>query len=312
MTPMNICFDVPSCEASTAVALGTFDGVHLGHRQVLDQMRQAAVDAELQRWVYTFKNHPKTVVRPHAAPLLLSTWEEKVSLLRRSGELEGVVLQTFDEDFSQQSPEQFVKEVLCERMRVKHLAVGYNFRFGHQARGDGALLQRMGQELGFTVTVVPAYTQQDQEVSSSRIRGLLMDGELETALPLLGGTYLVAGTVIHGQGIAAKFLGVPTANLEIDPETKALPPRGVYACDVRIEGQSPTYHGVLNLGLRPTFSGEGLSLEVFLLDFEGDLYGKQLEVFFSSFVRPEQKFDGPEALKAQIHRDIAQVRKLLG
>jgi riboflavin kinase / FMN adenylyltransferase len=311
MSAMTICFDVPHNPFPTAVALGTFDGVHLGHQQVLQHMQKAAQQEGLQGWVFTFKNHPKAVVPPFQAPPLLSTWQEKITLLNHQVSPDGIVLQSFDQSFSHMSPECFVEDILCTHLQAKHISVGYNFRFGYQAKGDVHLLQTMGESLGFSVSVVPAYAFQEETVSSSRIRTYLLAGELDQALPLLGGRYLIQGEVIHGQGLAAKFLGVPTANLAFDQEHKALPPKGVYACEIQINGSHQLYQGVLNLGLRPTFSGEGLNLEAHLLDFEGDLYGQTLQVYFKAFIRPEQKFDGPEALKAQIHQDIAQTRQHL-
>lgn len=311
MSAMTICFDVPHNSFPSAIALGTFDGVHLGHQEVLRSMHEAAIHEGLQSWVFTFKNHPKAVVSPFEAPLLLSTWQEKISLLNRQSQPDGIVLQSFDQRFSQLSPETFVKDILCQRLQAKHISVGYNFRFGHQAKGDTQLLKTMGESLGFSVSVVPAYAFQGETVSSSKIRRYLLAGDLAQALPLLGGHYLIQGEVVHGQGLAAKFLGVPTANLSFEQEHKVLPPKGVYACEVQINGSHTFYQGVLNLGLRPTFSGEGLNLEAHLLDFEGDLYGQTLQVYFKDFIRPEQKFDGPEALKAQIHKDIAQTRQRL-
>ena len=308
MSAMTICFDVPHNPFPTAVALGTFDGVHLGHQEVLRSMHEAAKKDGLQGWVFTFKNHPKAVVPPFEAPLLLSTWQEKVTLLNHQVQPDGIVLQSFDQRFSQLSPETFVKDILCERFQARHISVGYNFRFGYQAKGDAQLLKTMGESLGFSVSVVPAYAFQGETVSSSKIRSYLLAGDLAQALPLLGGHYLIQGEVIHGQGLAAKFLGVPTANLSFEQKEKALPPKGVYACEIRINGSHTVYHGVLNLGLRPTFSGEGLNLEAHLLDFEGDLYGQTLQVYFKAFIRPEQKFDGPEALKTQINKDIVQTR----
>lgn len=311
MSPMTICFEVPQNPFPTAIALGTFDGVHLGHQQVLQSMHEAAQAQDLQAWVFTFKNHPKAIVPPYQAPLLLSAWQEKITLLQDQLHLDGIVLQSFDKSFSEQAPETFVEEILCKRLQVKHISVGYNFRFGYKARGNVELLKTMGQDMGFSVSVVPAFAYAGEPVSSTRIRDLILEGALAEALPLLGGSYLIQGEVVRGQGIAGKFLGVPTANLDFDQGPKALPPKGVYACEIRINGEVHRYQGVLNLGLRPTFSGEGLNLEAHLLDFDGDLYGKTLQVYFKDFIRPEQKFDGPEALKAQIHQDIAAVRKCL-
>ncbi len=311
MSAMTICFDVPHNPFPTAVALGTFDGVHLGHQEVLQRMQTAAKKEGLQGWVFTFKNHPKAVVPPFKAPPLLSTWQEKITLLNHRISPDGIVLQSFDQAFSKLSPETFVEDILCKRLQARHISVGYNFRFGYQAKGDVQLLKTMGESLGFSVSVVPAYAVQNETVSSSKIRAYLLNGELDKALPLLGDRYLIQGEVVHGQGLAAKFSGVPTANLDFDQEHKALPPKGVYACEIQINGSHKVYQGVLNLGLRPTFSGEGLNLEAHLLDFEGDLYGQTLQVYFKAFIRPEQKFDGPEALKAQIHKDIAHARDCL-
>ncbi len=305
---MNICFETPTLHHDTAVALGTFDGLHLGHRQVIQCMTQTAQNLELQRWVYTFKNHPTQVLRPDQTPALLSLWQEKSTLLQRNYPLEGIVFETFDLPFSEIQPEAFVRDLLVKKMRAKHITVGYNFRFGYQARGDAELLQKLGQDLGFTVEVVSAFQHSAQVVSSTRARALIKSGVFEQALPLLADQYLIQGKVVTGQGIAARLLGVPTANLDFDQSQKQLPPKGVYACKVRIAGNDKEYKGVLNLGIRPTFAGEDLSLEVYLMDFSADLYGQVLEVYPTQFLRAEQRFEGPDALKVQIHRDIEQAR----
>lgn len=303
---MNICFETPTLHQDTAIALGTFDGLHLGHRQVILAMIRAAQNLQLQRWVYTFKNHPAEILRPQETPALLSLWQEKNTLLQKDFELEGIVFETFDRSFSEIQAETFVIDYLVKKMRTKHITVGYNFRFGYQARGDAKLLQQLGQELGFGVEVVPAFKQAEQVVSSTRARDLIQSGAFEQALPLLQNQYLIQGKVVSGQGIAARLLGVPTANLEFDQAPKQLPPKGVYACHVRIAGSDTVYKGVLNLGIRPTFDGASLSLEVYLMDFSADLYGQVLEVYPTQFLRPEQRFEGPDALKSQIHQDIEQ------
>jgi len=308
---MNICFEVPELQQSSAVALGTFDGLHLGHREVVGQMVKQASAHQIQPWVFTFKNHPAHVLRPDKAPRLLSTWQEKITLLQNNYQLNGIVLQAFDDDFSHISPEDFISEILVKQMKVKHITVGYNFHFGHQARGNAALLQELSTIYCYELTVVPPYQLGEQVVSSTRIRELLSDGLIAPALALLSGEYLIQGKVIRGQGIAAKVLGVPTANLEMEQILKNLPPEGVYACQVRRAAERSLYNGVMNLGTRPTFTDGGLNLEVYLMDFEGDLYGEVLEVYFKSFLRPEKKFDGPDALKSQIHRDIHLARQVL-
>lgn len=308
---MNVCLEIPALDQPIALALGTFDGLHLGHRRVIDTMRAKARELGLAQWVFTFQNHPAEVLRPDKAPPLLTTWPEKLTLLRDAADPDGVIMLPFDEDFSHTSPEDFVREVLVKRLKVQEVAVGFNFHFGYQAKGSPELLARMGAELGFGVDVVQAIEAGEQPISSTRIRNLITGGELEQALRLLDGKFLIQGEVIRGQGIAAKVLGVPTANLRLEHERKVLPPKGVYACRVRLQGESAYRPAVMNLGLRPTFDGSSLSLEAFIMDFEADLYGQTLEVYLEAFIRPEQRFDGPEALKAQIHQDIETARRLL-
>ena len=308
---MNVCFEIPSLTQPVSLALGTFDGLHLGHRQVIGEMSRQARIHQLPQWVFTFQNHPAEVLRPDLAPPLLTTWPEKLTLLRQAAELEGIIMLPFDEAFSHTAPEDFVREILVKRLQVSELAVGFNFHFGYQAKGSPALLQKMGKELDFGVEVVPACEAGGQPISSTRIRQLITGGELEAALTLLDGHFLIQGEVIRGQGIAAKILGVPTANLKLEHERKVLPPKGVYACLVRLPGQAGSHPAVMNLGNRPTFAGQSLSLEVYVMDFEGDLYGQTLEVYLQAFLRPEQRFEGPEALKVQIRKDIAQARMRL-
>lgn len=308
---MNVCFEIPTLPQPVSLALGTFDGLHRGHRQVISTMQRQAQKHHLPRWVFTFQNHPAEVLRPNQAPPLLTTWPEKLTLLRESAQLDGVILLPFDESFSHTPPEDFIREVLVRRLQVAEVAVGFNFHFGYQAKGNPALLQRMGAELGFGVEIVAACEAGDQPISSTRIRELITAGEMSDALALLGGSYLIQGEVVRGQGIAAKVLGVPTANIRLEHERKVLPPLGVYVCQVRLPGETQLRPGVMNLGKRPTFDGLSLSLEVYLLDYSGDLYGQTLEVYVQRFVRPERRFDGPEALKQQIHQDIEQTRRLL-
>ena len=311
MSAMNICFESPELAFETAVALGTFDGLHLGHRQLVQRMLKAAQEQNLQPWVYTFQNHPAHVLRPDKAPRLLTLWPEKSTLLQDAFALSGIIFQPFDEAFSQIPAETFVRDILFAKLKVRHIAVGYNFRFGHGAQGDASLLERLGAELGVQVDVMPAFEFEQTPVSSTRIRNLILEGQLQPALNLLGDRYLIQGQVIRGQGIATGVLGVPTANLELNQTHKLLPPKGVYACLVRRAGQAAFEQAVLNLGIRPTFNGNDLSLEVYIMDFKGDLYGQDLEVYPRHFIRPEQRFAGPEALKAQIHRDIDAARSAL-
>lgn len=306
---MNICLETPLLSQPIALALGTFDGLHQGHRQVIQAMQNQAKAHHLQQWVYSFQNHPAEVLRPEVAPPILSTWQEKVTLLQNTYELDGIVLQAFDAEFSHLSPESFVSDILVKKLHVKALAVGFNFRFGYQARGNVDLLKHMGAELGFEVQIVPPFQVNHQTISSTLIRELIQNGKIEEALPLLNQEWLIQGQVIHGQGIAAKFLGIPTANIQLGHPKKVLPVLGVYACLARPTGSKALLPAVMNLGNRPTFEGLTLSLEVHLLDFEADLYGQSLEVYPQHFLRPEQKFNGPDALKQQIQQDVLNARQ---
>jgi riboflavin kinase/FMN adenylyltransferase len=304
---MNAPLDLPHLSTPSAIAIGTFDGVHLGHRSVIQEAIAFATAHNLQAAVLSFDNHPLSILAPDKAPGLLTTAAEKSQLLEAMGATP--LLMPFTRELSHMSPENFITEVLVKRLQVKHVSVGYNFNFGHQARGNGALLQEFGQRHGFSVSIHPPFLYQDSPVTSTRIRQLLQQGHLAEALPMLDQHWPIQGEVIRGQGIATTLLGVPTANLQLDP-AKLLPTFGVYACEVTLpEGR--VHPGILNLGMRPTFSGLSTSLEVYLFDLQRDLYGQTLSVEPRHFIRPEQRFPGPEALRAQIHQDIEVARQLL-
>jgi riboflavin kinase / FMN adenylyltransferase len=307
---MKIHFETPEFSSPSAVAIGTFDGVHLGHRSVISSMQAEAQKSNLKSVVLSFQNHPLSVLAPHRLPPLLSTCQEKTLLLAQLAP-ENAVLLDFNRAFSELSPESFVRTILVDKLKAKHVTVGFNFRFGHQAQGTPEILKELGQKWGFEVAVHPAFDFSGEAVSSSRIRKLLEQGDLTESNQLLGQAYLIAGPVIRGQGIAAKVLGVPTANIAVDPLQKRLPPNGVYACQAKLPGRTELLPGVLNLGMRPTFSGLTLSLEVYIMDFEGDLYEQEIQIQLLHFIRPEQRFEGPELLKIQIQKDIQRAVELL-
>lgn len=307
---MKTHFDIPQFSSPCAVAIGTFDGVHLGHRAVIAAMMAEAQNRGLPAVVLSFQNHPLSVLAPDRLPPLLSTPREK-ALALESLNPDAVVLLPFDAAFSQLSPAAFVTTILQEKLQAAYVTVGFNFHFGFQAQGTPELLHQLGQQHGFDVAVHPAFQAGGEAVSSSRIRKLLEQGALTESNALLGQPYLVTGQVIRGQGIASTVLGVPTANLAVDPAHKRLPPHGVYACQVKVPGHEKPFWGILNSGLRPTFSGISFSLEVFIMDFEGDLYEQELQLRLLHFIRPERRFEGPEQLKAQIQTDIHSARTLL-
>ncbi|PIQ26003.1 hypothetical protein COW36_02650 [bacterium (Candidatus Blackallbacteria) CG17_big_fil_post_rev_8_21_14_2_50_48_46] len=307
---MKTHLEIPEFKNATAVAIGTFDGCHLGHQSVIQSMLQEAKARQLNSVVLSFQNHPLSVLAPERMPALLSSCTEKEIALNRLAP-DAAVLLNFDQSFSELSPEAFVEEILVKKLQAKHVTVGFNFHFGHQAQGTPERLKQLGQQYGFEVSIHPPYELEGKVINSSRIRQHLQNGQLSESAQLLGDGYLIAGQVIRGQGIASTVLGVPTANLALETPGKLLPPHGVYVCKVKIPGQATDFSGVLNLGMRPTFDGLNLSLEVFVLNFSGDLYGQWLEVRLLHFIRPEKRFNGPEELKTQIQADIVQARQFL-
>lgn len=277
----------------TRVALGFFDGVHLGHQALIARASH----------VFTFRNHPASVVSGRTPPAL-TLFHERVALLEKLGVQ--VVVRDFDRDFSQLSPEGFVERVLVGRLGARKALVGPNYRFGHRAQGDVEALSRWGQEHGFEVELVQPIEEGGEMVSSTRIRKLLSEGEVQQAAALLGRPYSVTAVVEKGDGRGAQ-LGFPTANLTL-PARKVAPAFGVYAVTVEHGGES--LPGVANYGKRPTFSGEKVLLEVHLLEHDLDLYGSRLQVSFQQRIRAEQKFSGPQELIAQIEHDVAAARAL--
>jgi riboflavin kinase/FMN adenylyltransferase len=289
-------------QGETALALGFFDGVHLGHQAVL----KLALSAGGRPWAYTFRNHPASVLAPERAPRLLTTFAERVEILEGLGL--GVVYSDFDLAFSQISPRRFAEEILAGRLGARWVAVGANYTFGHQGAGKVALLAELGRQLGFEVRTAGPVRVGGRVVSSTRIRQAVAGGRVEEARQLLGRPYQLRGEVVPGAARGAR-LGFPTANLR-PPAEKVLPAHGVYAVLVRY--QERLWPGVANLGVRPTFGEDQVLLEVHLFDVEVDLYGQELEVHFIRRLRPERKFPGVEALRAQIAEDCRQARELLG
>jgi riboflavin kinase/FMN adenylyltransferase len=279
------------------IAVGEFDGVHLGHREV---MRGADT-------VLTFEPHPRTVVSPDSAPLLLTTLAAKADLIAGLGIRELVVI-PFDGAFASRSAQEFIDHVLVEQLGAEHVSVGENFRFGHRARGDAALLQA---QAAFETRVVELVEVRGEVVSSSQIRGLIAAGEVERANAFLGSPFQLRGPVAHGDK-RGRTLGYPTANLVPDP-VLLYPGHGVYACRaaVELDGEWKWWPAATNVGVRPTFvTGRGLLVEAFLLGFEGDLYGRELRLAFLERLRGELRFDSVEALVEQMQRDVEDTRRI--
>lgn len=302
----NFPHELPPEASYPVVTVGVFDGLHVGHRQLLETAFRIAGSRPVA--LVTFDPHPRAVLGPPKRHRLLAPLAERLQLLSALP-LAAVAVLRFDRDIAQTPYDDFVRRWLVEGLGARHLVLGYNVRLGYERRGDPETLAALGERLGYELTLVPACQVDGAPVSSTRIRHLLDGGDVAAAAALLGRPYDIAGTVVRGAG-RGRALGAPTANLEV-PADKLLPANGVYAVTARSrEGE---HTGALNIGVVPTFGGTGgRSVEVHLLDFEGDLYGTRLQVSLHRRLREERRFDGPEALRRAIAADLEQVRALLG
>ncbi len=289
----------------SAVALGMFDGVHLGHARLVEETNRLAREQGLSSAVLTFANHPLTVLRPGRVPSMLTTAEEKIERLAVLAP-DALVMRPFDADFAALSAEEYIGR-LVRTLCIREVVVGFNYTFGARGAGDPALLERLGTEHGFAVRVLEPVCWRGEPVSSSRVRAALSAGDLDAVRGMMGSAYCVRGTVEHGKQLG-RTLGFPTANLAL-PAGKALPPFGVYAARVRVgEG---CYPSVLNIGAHPTAPEGPPTIEIHLLDVELDLYGRPIEVFLEAGLRPEQRFADLDALRAQIALDAVRARAVL-
>ncbi|MCC7193986.1 MAG: bifunctional riboflavin kinase/FAD synthetase [Gemmatimonadaceae bacterium] len=291
-----------------AVTVGTFDGVHRGHRFVVDRLVRFARERGVRSAVVTFEPHPLRIVNPLAAPPLLCVGDEKVRLLEASG-ADDVVVVPFTREVALLEAERFVDEVLLGRFGMRHLFIGHDHGFGRGRAGDAATLERLGSARGFDVHVVPAVDDRDgRPISSTAIRNAVARGDLARAADGLGRPYWVSGVVGHGEGRGAA-LGYRTLNLASHPPEKLLPPEGVYA--VRVATPGTDYPGMLNLGARPTFGDERRGIEAHIFDACGDWYGESVRVDFIRRLRDVRRFDGPESLVAQLRRDEEAARLIV-
>jgi len=288
----------------TVVTVGTFDGVHRGHRAVLTEIVRRAGARGLASVLVTFDRHPLTVVRPEHAPAPLTTPDEKKEILAQTG-LDYVAFLRFTRALSRRSPEDFVRAYLIGRFRVRELVLGYDHGFGRDRSGDIGTLRRLGDDLGFAVDVVGEVRTDGHPISSTSIRRAVAEGRLEDAAEGLGRPYSIQAPVVHGQG-RGRDLGFPTANLQPPGGAKLLPPTGIYA--VRASLRTQIREGLVHLGPRPTFPGSPPSLELYLLDFEGDLYGEPVRVEFLSRLREVLPFTSAAELVQQMHRDVEDAR----
>ena len=290
----------------TYVTIGNFDGVHIGHQCIFNRIQSEAKQAGAKTAVMTFDPHPKMILHPERRPFyLIATKEEKMALLEKNG-IDAAFLIPFSLDFAKTTAQTFVQDILWQHLRVRKVFIGHDYTFGYGKEGNQAFLEKYGQNLGFSVSVIDAVKLSDTIISSTLVRQCILDGEIHKAMTFLGRPYNIKGTVIKGYR-RGEGLGFPTANL--DPEKVLLPKEGVYAAWIILENQQ--FDAVLNIGYNPTFSNDHLTIEIHLLDFKEDLYGKTLQVYFVDRLRDEMKFATAEKLALQIRHDVIHAKEVL-
>lgn len=301
---MNIYRDITELPLfkNAIITIGTFDGVHNGHRQILNQLIEEANEVDGTPVVITFYPHPKQIVgNDHSSVLVLNTLEEKSALLAEVG-IEHLVVVPFTKEFAEQSAEDYIKNFLVRSFKPHTIIIGYDHRFGKNRAGNYELLEVKGQEFNYRVKEIPEHILHNITISSTKIRTQLLEGNISTANELLGYDYFFSGNVITGKQMG-RTIGFPTANLAINNESKLIPGNGVYAVTVQIENDKTIFNGMMNIGVRPTFEKTERTIEVNIFDFDSPIYDKQLTVHIKTRLRDEMKFDGIDSLKNQLNRD---------
>lgn len=289
----------------TVATIGIFDGVHLAHRQIIGRLSELSALKSCESLLVTLWPHPRYVLNKDADSLkLLTTLEEKLQLLEEAG-LQNILLIPFDTQFASTPFDKFIKRILVDKLRVKHLVVGFNHQFGRDRQGNFESLSQLAEKSGFTIDQMPKVMVGEQRVSSSVIRQYISDGDISTANTLLGYEFILTGKVVHGNKVGRK-LGFPTANLEVSELYKLIPADGVYAIEGYFENNY--YPGMLNIGTRPTIDNRGIKgIEVNFFNFNGDLYNKHITLKFHKRIREERKFASTEQLTNQIHTDKTEI-----
>ncbi|MCL1680266.1 riboflavin biosynthesis protein RibF [Elizabethkingia miricola] len=280
------------------MSLGMFDGVHKGHQEIIKKLKKHSETHQLESALLTFWPHPRKVLQPEVEIKLLNTLEEKLQLLERFG-IQKTFLQEFNDDFRNLSGEDFVKHILLDKLHMKHIVIGYDHHFGKNKSGNFELLEKMASENNFVVEETKAVLVNGLAVSSTKIRNALSEGDIITANEFLGYHYPVSGTVVAGKKIG-RTIGYPTANIDVDP-IKLLPKNGAYIVDVELNGQM--HKGMLSIGTNPTVNGTKKTTEVYILDFDQDIYGENITVYFRDYLHDEIKFESLEKLIERLDED---------
>jgi riboflavin kinase/FMN adenylyltransferase len=296
--------EVPPDFGPCAITIGNFDGVHKGHRQIMQRVRAIAREHGWKSAVLTFDPHPSKLVAPARAPRLLTTPEQRARVMLEQG-IDEVLILPFTAEIAKLTPEEFVREILADKLNARAVLVGDNFRFGHRAAGDAETMEELGGKYSFSTEIVGAISWRGRVISSSEIRRLIEAGNVALACRLLGRPYALQGRVVHGEGRGSKET-VPTLNL--DTQAEVLPKTGVYVTRTRESNGTQNWPSITNIGYRPTFNGHGLSIETYLLSSLEGAPPEEISVEFLRWVRDERKFENAEALKAQILRDVGRAQ----
>jgi len=299
-----------SSPKKTILTLGTFDGVHIGHKKILEKVIHNTLDKKYESLVLTFFPHPRMILQESSEIKLLNTIPEKIDLLEKLG-IQNLVIHPFDETFSRLTAEEFVRTVLVEQFKIHKIIIGYDHRFGRNRTANIDDLIEFGKKYGFEVEQISAQEIDDISVSSTKIRNALQGGNMSLANEYLGYDYFLTGKIVKGKQLG-RTIGFPTANLKIEEDFKLIPLNGVYVVKSIIENK--TVYGMMNIGFNPTVSGEDLSIEINYIDFNDDLYDKTIKVSILERIRDEEKFDSIELLKKQLEEDrkntLAYIKKL--
>jgi len=293
---------------NAVITIGTFDGVHIGHKQILQQLKSEAAQVNGETVIITFHPHPRKVVGDTSGVRLLSTLDEKITLLKQEG-IDHLVIVPFNEAFANQSAEEYVTDFLYKKFHPSTFIIGYDHRFGKGRKGDYKLLESMGAQLGFAVKEIPQQVLHEIGISSTQIRKALLHSDIATANSFLGYPYFFSGTVIKGDQLG-RTIGYPTANLQIANEEKLVPGDGVYAVTVQQDNQT-VLKGMMYIGSRPVVNGKRRVIEVNIFDFDADIYNQHLLVSVHHFIRGDMHFNGLEALKVQLAEDKKETISLL-
>ena len=298
---MNVFQDIENYNANTkcVLTIGTFDGIHIGHQKIIESLVSLAKKQKIQSTILTFFPHPRMILQQESDIKLIDTLEEKKNELEKLG-VDNLIIHPFSKSFSRLTAVEFCRDILSNKIQINTLFIGYDHRFGRNREATAEDLVAMGKTYNFGVHIIPAQDISSITVSSTKVRKAIAVGDFNLVHEFLGRHYELSGTVIKGEGLG-RTIDFPTANIEVDESYKLIPPIGVYL--VSIENENKMYHGMMNIGTRPTLNGKNQTLEVHLFDFNEDLYKKKLKILFYKKIREEQKFESLDALKKQLEKD---------